>query len=211
MRFVMRLTRLDGSTRSRSARRFDRVLRLPGVNWSGGLLAVALALALAEPAFADGGALLALREEHGVRAALFISSPSPRVGPADVSVLVQDDRGAMLDDCRARIGLIPEGQPHLRREYEATSAAATNKLFRAARVEFDTRGGWIIEAEVTANGKTLLVRQRVEVGDSRQGARAYAGWIAWPFVVLAFAALRERLLANEHRQRFDTRRTDPTT
>ena len=88
------------------------------------------------------------------------TAPTPlRVGPVDVSVLLQVDHTPVLD-ADVRVAL---RAPGLDRTAAATRAAATNKLFYAALLDVPEPGRWTLEARVRAGEHAATVSCEVDV------------------------------------------------
>ena len=90
-------------------------------------------------AAADGGSMLLSGQGGEYRISVF-TAPTPfRVGPVDVSVLVQDaSTGNPMTQVQVRVRMTKPGRPAL--EYPATSEAATNKLLHAAQFVLSEAG-----------------------------------------------------------------------
>jgi hypothetical protein len=121
------------------------------------------------PAVADGGALRLSGTAGGYRISVF-TAPTPfRAGPVDVSVLVQDaSTGNPATQVPVTIRMTRSGGLAL--EYPATTAAATNKLFRAAQFEL----AWPAPVIVLFSVHQILVRRRtdrVDRGEAPEQAR----------------------------------------
>src|SRR4051812_8549025 len=94
-------------------------------------------------ALADGGTLRASQVIGENRISIFTSPAVLRVGTIDISVLAQDAKtGAILRDSPIRIRLECIDRAVIPLEQEATFAAATNKLFRAAQFDVPEAGNW---------------------------------------------------------------------
>src|ERR1700741_169076 len=112
----------------------------------GALAIVALVPAVA---MADAGAVRA-SERHGNRQITIFTDPTPlRAGPVDVSVLVQDvTTGEVLLSDTIDIEVAPQSLPSSLVLYRATSAAASNKLFQAAKLDLPEPGWWDLSVTV---------------------------------------------------------------
>src|SRR5262249_54953292 len=99
-------------------------------------LAVAVLLLSQIMARADGGTLRFSTKSGAYRITLFTSPTSVCAGVVDFSVLVQSaESETPLLDVPVTIHAFPEGEPLRRNGGLATSAGATNKLFRAIQLE----------------------------------------------------------------------------
>ncbi len=139
---------------------------------------------------ADGGTLCALEKVGGYRVAVFTSPVPLRAGPVDVSVLVQDAAtGEQVPEARVTVRLTPRSGDTWSVEGEATSEAATNKLFHAALLELPDAGRWEVEVSVDGPRGPAVVRCEVEAGEPLPRWREEWPWIGWPaFAILLFCA-----------------------
>jgi hypothetical protein len=163
------------------------------------MLAVLSPLVLhpSSPARADGGAVRLRERAGGYQIAVF-TSPTPfRVGPVDVSVLVQD---AATGEC------VPEAQvamclkaPRAGRtiECQATRGSATNKLFHAAVFELPEPGWWDVEVAVDGPHGPALLRFGVEADGPAPRWLALWPWFTWPALVVALFGLHQVLIRRD--------------
>src|SRR5215467_12956482 len=83
---------------------------------------------------ADGGTLCLLERAGGYQVAVFTAPTPLRAGPVDVSILVQNAQtGEQLPATRVVVWLRPRDANVPPLQHEATTEAATNKLFHAAK------------------------------------------------------------------------------
>lgn len=157
------------------------------------LLFPAAAILLQTIAFADGGSIQ-LRRDAGNLAITVFTSPTPlSEGRADISVLIQNRNG--LDpvlDADVRLVLHSDASDI---EFEAhpTRTQAQNKLLYAAPVIFAKPGKWQIFVVVMQNGKQTSVNGTFEVAAAPLRAAAYAGYIAFPPVIVVLFLIHRRL------------------
>src|SRR5438270_5793134 len=98
---------------------------------------------------ADGGTLCLLERAGGYQVAVFTSPTPLRAGPIDVSVLVQDaSTREQVPRARVVVRMKRHGTTEPALEYEATTEAATNKLFHAAKFDLPESGHWDIEVRI---------------------------------------------------------------
>ena len=127
---------------------------------------------------ADGGTLV-LRKQAGPLTISVFSTPEPlRVGPADLSVLVQKSAGndAVLD-AQVKLHLThssPEGIAEV--FAPAIHKNATNKLLYAARVNFPSQGDWKLSATVESKDGSAEVAGNVMVAGRQPAIVTY-----WPY------------------------------
>src|SRR4051812_34239338 len=127
---------------------------------------------------ADGGTLCLLERANGYQVAVFTSPTPLRAGLVDVSVLVQDaSTGEQGPTARVVVRLRRSGHAGPSLDYEATTEAATNKLFHAATFDLPEPGRW--DVEVRIDGPFGPVRVRCEV----EAAGPLPRWLeVWPWV-----------------------------
>jgi hypothetical protein len=144
---------------------------------------------------ADGGTVV-LAEHAGDYQVTVLASPAPlRVGPADLSVLVQDAAGQPVDGLSVMLLLTPIGSPPadgLR--LEATRAAATNKLFYAAQFDLPTAERWKLTATVEGPRGTLAIEGVLDVAEPPPRWVELWPWIGWPLIVVLLFVVREKLV-----------------
>jgi len=142
---------------------------------------------------ADGGAIR-IQEDAGPFRITVWSAPEPlRVGPADLSVLVQrrDGGAAVLD---AQVELRLDGpEPETPDEARATRAQATNQLLQAAVVTLPVAGTWTLRASVRQGGDAVEVAGELLVAAPPPRLGGLWPYLALPPAAVACFALRERL------------------
>ena len=145
-------------------------------------------------ALADGG-IVQLREETGGLVITVFTSPAPlSVGPVDVSLLLQNRNGLepVLD---ANVSLAFRAKDS-DTEFWArpTREQARNKLLYAAPVMFSKPGKWQITVTVARNGQETHAVGILEVAPAPDGSVSYAGYLAFPPLMIALFVVRERLI-----------------
>ncbi len=149
------------------------------------LLAAGLLVAAVAPA--DGGRQR-LRRDAGPFTITVFTLPEPlTVGPADVSVLVQErESGRVVLDAAVAVRVRPPGGPAWR---GIEAGVAGNRLFRAATVDLAVPGDWDLEIAVRRNGETAAVSATLPVGPpASRAARIWPYVAAPPLAIALFAA-----------------------
>ncbi len=144
-------------------------------------------------ALADGGALRLSERRDGHHVAIFTTPTPLRVGCADISTLLQDaDSGRPLPDVAIVVTAYPIQHPQRLIRTIATTEAATNKLFRAARLELSTPGRWHVEVEVDVSGSTpgQPFAFEVDVADALPPWLQMSPWFGWPLLVIGLFVFR---------------------
>ena len=152
----------------------------------------AAAIALVASAARGDGGVVRLRQTSGPFEVTLFTAPTPlRVGPVDVSVLVQTtaDHAPVLD---AEVEIELQA-PGLERSAAATRAAATNKLLYAALLEVPEPGRWTLAARVRAGGRDAAVSCEVDVAPHLSPAAAFWPYFALPGALIALFALHQWL------------------
>ena len=158
------------------------------------LLIPALVILAQATARADGGTVQ-LREEAGDLVITLFTSPGPlSVGPVDISVLLQNRDGLepVLD---AKVSLVLRtGDPDVELQARPTREQARNKLLYAALVTVSKPGKWQIVVTVLENGRETDSAGILEVAAAPDKAASYAGYIAFPPVMIGLFIVRQWLI-----------------
>jgi hypothetical protein len=127
-----------------------------------------------------------LRQTVGGYQIAVFTSPTPlRAGPLDISVLVQ---GAATNEwlAEARVTVfLKAAQGRHTLECQATTEAATNKLFHAALFELPEAGQWDVEVAVEGPMGPARVEFSVEAAEAQPRWRELWPWFTWPALVIA--------------------------
>lgn len=159
------------------------------------LALVLLTLAAASSARADGGTLRLAETVGPYRLAIFTAPTVSRVGPIDVSVLVQDrESGTLIPqavvEVRLRAADIDEPALHA----VATHEAASNKLFQAALVDVPRAGRWHAEVTVSGPDGSAQTAFDFEVDVAPPGWLEMSLWIGWPVIPLGLFVVHQLLV-----------------
>ena len=149
-------------------------------------------LLAAAAARGDGG-LICLSERAGSFVVTVFTAQAPlRVGPIDVSVLVQSaaDHAPVLD-AEVQVTLHAGG---IERTATATHAAATNKLLYAASLDVAVPGRWSLATDVRA-GDHVAVSCAIDIAPPSPPMVAFWPYLALPGVLIALFALQQWLKA----------------
>jgi hypothetical protein len=150
---------------------------------------------------ADGGALRFSERRGDTFVAVFTSPTPPRAGLVDVSVLVQEAQsGRPLRAVPIVVHAHPAGDGRRSTSAQATTEAATNKLFQAAQLNFWEAGRWHVDVEldVPGFGQGAPIGFDMEVAAAPPPWLALGLWIGWPVVPIALFVV--------HRWRVERRR-----
>jgi hypothetical protein len=150
-------------------------------------------------AAADGGRVVLSQRQGGYQITVFVSPDPPRAGPVDISVMLQNAvSGEPITDGQIDLTLTPRDRISPSISASATSAAATNKLLRAAIVELPTAGAWDAEIQIAGDGGPATVRFSLEAGQPLPRWLTVWPWFSWPLgAVILFAAHRRLVWQRE--------------
>lgn len=135
-------------------------------------------------------------ERHDDRLITVFTSPTPlRAGIVDVSVLIQDaNSGKPLPDVPVTVSAYPIHNLEGRISGAATTDAATNKLLRAAQLDFSESGPWRIELAVEGLRQGSPIAFEVDVAEARPPWVQTSFWIGWPIAVIGLFVMHQFLV-----------------
>ena len=150
----------------------------------------------AAPAQGDGG-LVRLSEEVGPFVVSVFTSPTPlRVGPADISVMVQDRITTQpILDAEVVVTLQPLDQGGSVVSATATRELATNKLLYAALPEIPSPSRWQFQVEVRRGAEVANVSCEVTVAPPASPLLSYWPYLVFPPVAICLFILHQWLKA----------------
>lgn len=142
---------------------------------------------------ADGG-VVRYSERQRDRLITVFTDPTPlRTGAVDVSVLLQDaESGKPLLDVPVVVRAECLDHAPQRTSARATTEAATNKLLRAAPLNFTLPGRWHLEIDVEGIGPPIGFD--VEVAEAPPPWMATGLWIGWPLAAIGLFAVHQVLV-----------------
>jgi hypothetical protein len=143
----------------------------------------------------DGGTVRLSRGEGPYRISVF-TGPTPfRAGSVDISVLIQDAQtGAVIPEARAAIWLTRCNHLGEPMHQSATSAAATNKLLKAALFELPAPGCWTVLVMIEGEQGSARVRFEAEAAERAEEWPAIWPWIGWPAPVILLFSIHQMLV-----------------
>jgi hypothetical protein len=151
-------------------------------------------------ASADGGRVVLVEKQGDYRISVFASPDPLRAGPVDISILLQDAAtDAPVADAQIDITLSPRDNwgPTIRAT--ATSAAATNKLLRAALLDLPTAGTWDAEIAVAADHGPANVHFAIETDPPLPHWLTVWPWSTWPVGAVLLFSLHRHLVWRKQR------------
>jgi hypothetical protein len=151
---------------------------------------------------ADGGTVRLSRSVGGYRVTALTAPALLRSGPVEVSVLVQDAAtGTLVSDARVHVRMWLRARPEITISEQATSDAATNKLYRGAIFQVPEPGTWDAEVAVEGAQGTGRVRFEMDVGAPLPRWVALWPWISWPALVALLYGVHQYLVMQRSRRR----------
>src|SRR5262249_7925577 len=144
---------------------------------------------------ADGGTLCLLERANGYQVAVFTSPTPLRAGPVDISVLVQNpSTGEQVPGARVVLRLRRHEATGPLLEYEATTEAATNKLFHAAKFDLPEPGRWDIEVRIEGPFGPARIRCEVEAAGPLPRWLEVWPWVGWPALAILLFCVHQWLV-----------------
>lgn len=140
---------------------------------------------------ADGG-VVRWSGRAGAYAVTVFTTPTPlRVGPVDVSVLVQEATTLRpMPDARVVLELTSPDRTSF--HFAATREASANKLMTAAQFDWPCAGRWHVTARIDGKHGQEKAQFDVEVHDPLPHWQELWAWIALPFAVAGLYALLQK-------------------
>lgn len=173
------------------------------VAMSAAIASVASVALVASVACGDGGAVVFSGEQGQLRVTVFAEPVPPRVGPLDLSLLVQDKTSLDVnDDYRATVTLICEADATVKAiTMPLDRATATNRLFRAALLDVPVAGTWQVTLKVEGTAGSDLAKRftfPLEIAPPQPRISDVWLWILLPLVpLLIFLIGKLRRIARE--------------
>jgi hypothetical protein len=151
---------------------------------------------------ADGGAIRLSQTEGNYRITVFTAPTPLRAGPVDISVLIQEAatgepvRGAQITIKAERSGL-----PGVEMLQQATTEAATNKLYYAAAFDLPEPGWYSVEVSIDGTLGNAQVHFNLEAGEPLPSWLAIAPWVGWPLLAVLFFCVHQVLVRRRNTPR----------
>ena len=156
---------------------------------------------MASVACGDGGAVVFSGEQRQLRVTVFAEPVPPRVGPLDLSLLVQDKTSLeVTDNYRASATLVCEADATVDAiTLPLDRAAATNRLFRAALLDVPVSGTWQVTLKIEGTADAALrFAFPLEIAPPQPRIRDVWLWILLPALpLLIFLVGKLRRIARE--------------
>ena len=160
-------------------------------------------MSMASVACGDGGAVVFSGEHGQLRVTVFAEPVPPRVGPLDLSLLVQDKTSLeVTDDYQATVTLACDADATVDAiTLPLDRASATNQLFRAALLDVPVSGSWQVSLTVEgAAPATAAMRFTfpLEIAPPQPRIRDVWLWILLPALpLLIFLVGKVRRISRE--------------
>lgn len=146
---------------------------------------------------ADGGRLVRVDRTHGWIVSIFLAPDPPRVGPIDVSVLVQEEAsGTVVADAAIAVTLTSQGDPSITLSAPASRQQATNKLLQSALLVAPGPGDWVGTVHCSAGNDEAEIPFALHVDAAPPAWTKVAPWFLWPLAA-AMVFVAHRTLGRE--------------
>jgi len=145
------------------------------------------------PACGDGGTIRLSEKKGGFLITVFTAPATFRVGPVDISVLVQDALTGEPTDPRPRVTVRMTKPGQLALEYPATTEAATNKLLHATQFELPDAGRWDMEVQVEGLHGPAVIGCELEAVKPLPRWLELWPWISWPALAIVLFGIHQGL------------------
>jgi hypothetical protein len=144
---------------------------------------------------ADGGTVRLVKKVGNYRISVFTSPIPVRVGPVDVSVLVQNAAtGGLVSEARISVRAWPREQKEASIQRLATKEMATNKLFQAAVFELPEVGLWDVNVFIEGLSEPIEVQFEMEASQGLPRIWELAPWVCWPAVAILLFCVHKWLV-----------------
>ena len=147
---------------------------------------------------ADGGMVIMRKEVDALIITVFASPAPLSVGPADISVLVQNRDGLqpLLD---AQVSVLLQGQSSTAEiRARATREQAQNKLLYAALLTIPEPGKWRLLITTLHHGNHVKIGHDIDVNQGDSARRSDWEYIALPIITVAVFVIRECLMRRRY-------------
>jgi hypothetical protein len=161
-----------------------------------GRLAAVLALGMgaAAAAYGDGGTMLLHQVAGPFTVTLFAASQPLQVGPADLSVMVQDRMsGEVLLDPVIDLSVVPEATGASQENVRLARGQASNRLLQAATVHFAKAGKWRLALFVRRGNDTASLSTECTVEPDNARARLVWFYVLLPVGVILLFVIHQAL------------------
>ena len=167
---------------------------------SGLPLAICLLFACSSPAHGDGPVLRWKQSLEGMEVSVF-TDPPIRTGTVDVSILVVPiPAWARVPAPSFRVCAYPSGSPEKKIcDGSLVRAPATNKVFRAGRLDILEPGRWQVVVESDLAEGAELGPFLIEVEEGPGGHSSWMLWVGLPAVAVVVFAAHQRLVHRRSR------------
>ena len=151
------------------------------------LLALTMIAGSGEVVRADGGRLVRVERTNGWIVSVFVAPDPPRVGPVDVSVLVQEESsGSVIVDADIAVTLTAAGDAEgVTTSAPASRAQATNKLLQSALLTAPSAGDWQGTIDCRVGNAKAEIPFSLQVVAAPPAWTKLAPWILWPLAAAA--------------------------
>lgn len=150
------------------------------------LLGVSSIVSSNQHAQADGGRLIRVERSHGWIVSIFVAPDPPRVGPIDVSILIQEEAtGTVINDAEIAVTLTSLRDTNVTLSAPASRRQATNKLLQSALLVAPSPGEWQGTIHCSAGSEQAEIPFALQVDAAPPAWTKVAPWFLWPLAAAA--------------------------
>ncbi len=159
------------------------------------LLALTMIACSGEVARADGGRLVRVERMHGWIVSVFVAPDPSRVGPVDVSVLVQEEAsGSVISDAEIAVTLTAASDAKgATTSAPASRTQATNKLLQSALLTASSAGDWQGTIDCRVGNAKAEIPFTLQIAAAPPAWTKLAPWILWPLAAAAIFVVHRTL------------------
>jgi hypothetical protein len=158
-------------------------VRIQLVAWLFGVLSIVCSNQHAQ---ADGGRLIRVERSHGWIVSIFAAPDPPRVGPIDVSILVQEKAtGTVVADAEIAVTLTSLRDTNVTLSAPASRQQATNKLLQSALLVAPSVGDWQGIVHCSAGNSNAEIPFTLQIDAAPPAWTKLAPWFLWPLAAAA--------------------------
>jgi hypothetical protein len=160
--------------------------------------------------YAHGGAVQLQGTAPPFTVTIFTDPPRLRAGQTDLSALVQEEKGPVLDaevtisllplepakSVRNTTAWVPPACTNLPANLQAIPlriSQGTNRLFYSNLIQIPYDGRWQLQASIQRGSDHVTIQGGIEVGPALSPVTAYWQWFLFPFLVIVGFVLHQNI------------------
>ncbi len=159
------------------------VVRIQLTAWILGTLSICCSYDRAQ---ADGGRLVRVERTQGWIVSIFVAPDPPRMGPIDVSVLIQEEAsGTVVANAEIAVAFTFQSDPSIALSAPASRERATNKLLQSALLVAPSAGDWQGTIHCSVGSEQAEIPFALQVEAAPPAWANVAPWFLWPLAAAA--------------------------